>query len=231
MLKILPILPPAIWETLYATVLSTFFAYIIGLPLGVILVTCEKGGIIKLPPFLMALLNIITNLLRSIPFLILMIMVLPLSKLIIGTKVGTPAAIIPLVIAAAPFVARMVESSLREVDRGVLEAAQAMGCSSWQIIYKVMLPESRPSLFSGATIALTTILSYHAMAGVIGAGGLGKIAIDYGYYRYNYDVMYVAVILLIILVQIFQSLGTYLTVRFDKRITTNKTKRKRSLKK
>ena len=231
LVKVLPTLPKEIYETLYSTVLATLLAYVIGLPLGVILVAGEKGGIIKLPQFIIKLLNIITNLLRSVPFLILMIMVLPLSKIIIGTAVGTKAAIVPLVIAAAPFVARLVESSLREVDRGVLEAAQAMGCSPWQIIYKVMLPESRPSLFSGATIALTTILGYGAMAGAIGGGGLGKVAINYGYHRYEVVVMYVAVILLVILVQIFQSVGTNLTVRFDKRITTSKTKKKRSVKK
>jgi D-methionine transport system permease protein len=210
---------PGIWETLYSTVLSTLFAYVIGLPLGVLLVTGERNGIHPLPAGLMKAINVIVNLLRSVPFLILMIMVLPLSKVVLGTSIGTPASIIPLVIAAFPFVARMVESSIREVDKGVIEAAQAMGASTFQIIWKVMIPESMPSLISGGTISLTTILGYGAMAGIIGGGGLGKIAINYGYYRYNYPVMVVAVILLIILVQIFQSVGTHLAVKNDKRIT------------
>jgi D-methionine transport system permease protein len=170
----------------------------------------------------MKILNMVVNIFRSVPFLILMIMVLPLSQVLFGTRIGTIASLLPLVIAAAPFVARMVEGSLREVDQGVLEAAQAMGCSPWQIITKVMLPESRPSLISGATIALTTILSYSAMAGAIGGGGLGKVAINYGMYRFRPDVMLLAVILLILLVQIFQSVGTWLAVRCDKRLTRSK---------
>ncbi len=219
---------PGIWETLYSTVLSTLFAYVLGLPLGVLLVVGERDGIHPLPDVLMKIVNVIVNLLRSVPFLILMIMALPLSMLVLGTTIGTPASIIPLVIAAFPFVARMVESSLREVDKGVIEAAQAMGASTFQIIWKVMIPESMPSLLSGATICLTTILGYGAMAGIIGGGGLGKIAINYGYYRYNYAVMYVAVILLIILVQVFQSVGTYLAVKNDKRITQRIKRRKKS---
>mgnify|MGYP004606102641 FL=1 len=218
---------PGIWETLYSTVLSTLFAYVIGLPLGVLLVTGESDGIHPLPAGLMKVINVSVNLLRSVPFLILMIMVLPLSKVVLGTSIGTPASIIPLVIAAFPFVARMVESSIREVDKGVIEAAQAMGASTFQIIWKVMIPESMPSLISGGTISLTTILGYGAMAGIIGGGGLGKIAINYGYYRYNYPVMIVAVILLIILVQVFQSVGTYLAVKNDKRITQRIKRRKK----
>ena len=210
---------PGIWETLYSTILATLFAYVIGLPLGVLLVTGEKDGVSPLPGWFMKILNIVVNLLRSVPFLILMILVLPLSKLVLGTDIGTPASIIPLVIAAFPFVARMVESSIREVDTGVIEAAQAMGASPFQIIRKVMIPEALPSLISGATISLTTILGYGAMAGIIGGGGLGKIAINYGYNRFNYAVMIVAVILLIILVQIFQSIGTHLAVKCDKRLT------------
>lgn len=229
MLKVLPTIPQETYETLYSTLLATLLAYVIGLPLGIILVTGERGGIVRMPAWVSGLLNIITNLLRSIPFLILMIMVLPLSKIVLGTTIGTKASIVPLVIAAAPFVARMVEGSLREVDKGVIEAAQSMGCSPWQIIYKVMLPESKPSLISGATIALTTILGYGAMAAIIGGGGLGKVAINNGYYRYQTDVLIFAVLLLILLVQIFQSLGSWMTVRFDKRITT--TKKKRSVKK
>lgn len=224
--KVLPTLPQEIWETLYSTIVSTLAAYAIGLPLGVLLVVGEKGGVLELPQPIMKALNVIINLLRSMPFLILMIMVLPLSMAVLGTSVGTAASIPPLVIAAFPFVARVVESSLREVDKGVVEAAQSMGCSPWQIIVKVMLPESLPSLLSGGTIALTTILGYGAMAGIIGGGGLGKVAINYGYYRYNYPVMIIAVILLIVIVQIFQTLGTHLSVRCDKRITTKHKRRK-----
>jgi D-methionine transport system permease protein len=222
MLKVMPTIPKELLETLYSTVFSTLFAYIIGLPLGILLVVGEKGGILELPQWLMSVLNFIVNILRSVPFLILMIIVLPLSLVLFGTRIGTIASIVPLIIAAAPFVARMVEGSLREVDQGVIEAAQAMGCSPWQIIYKVMLPESLPSLLSGATIALTTILGYGAMAGAIGGGGLGKVAINYGYYRVRFDVMIFAVVLLVILVQIFQSIGTWLAVRCDKRITKTK---------
>ena len=209
--------PKAIWETFYVTLLSTALAVVIGLPLGVLLVAGEKGGVLPLPKALMSILNVIINLLRSIPFLILMIMVFPLSRLIIGTTVGTTATIVPLVVAAFPFVARL-ESSLREVDPNIIEAAQSMGATPMQIICKVMIPESVPSLLQNFTIALTTILGYSAMAGTIGGGGLGKIAIDYGYYRYKYLVMFAAVVLLIILVQIFQSLGTHLATKSDKRL-------------
>lgn len=208
----------ATWETLYSLVLEVVFAYIIGLPLGVLLVTGEKEGIRPLDPVLMRVLNTVINLLRSIPFLILMIIALPLSKVIVGTKVGTPATIPPMVVCAFPLVARMVESSLRELDHGVIEAAQSMGASNWQIITKVMIPESLPSLLSGGTISVGTILGYGAMAGIIGGGGLGKIAIQYGYYNFKYLVMWAAVIGLIILVQIFQSAGTKLATACDKRL-------------
>lgn len=210
--------PLAVWETVYVTVLSTAFAIVIGLPLGVLLVTGEKGGVRPLPRGLMHLLNVVINLLRSVPFLILMILVIPLTRLIVGTSVGTVASIVPLVIAAFPFVARLAESSLREVNPNIIEAAQSMGASPLQIIVKVMIPESVPSLLSNATIAITTILGYSAMAGFAGGGGLGRIAINYGYYRYKYLVMLLAVILLIVLVQIFQSVGTYLATRSDKRL-------------
>ena len=209
--------PLATWETIYVTILATAFAIIIGLPLGVILVTGEKDGIFPMPKVFMSVLNVIINLLRSIPFLILMIVVFPLTRLIVGT-VGTVASIVPLVIAAFPFVARLVESSLREVDGNVVEAAVSMGASPMQIITKVMLPESVPSLISNMTIAITTILGYSAMSGIIGGGGLGKIAINYGYYRYQDLVMLIAVILLIILVQIFQSIGTRWAIKSDKRL-------------
>ena len=208
----------ATWETLYSVILEAVFAYIIGLPLGVLLVTGEKDGIRPLPGWLMKLLNVVINLLRSVPFLILMIICLPLSKLIVGTKVGTVATIPPMVIAAFPLVARMVESSLREVDHGVIEAAQSMGASAMQIVTKVMLPESVPSLISGGTITLGTILGYGAMAGIIGGGGLGKIAINYGYYNFKFIVMWAAVICLVLLVQVFQSVGTKLAIVLDKRL-------------
>ena len=203
----------ALWETMYALILEMVFAYAIGLPLGVLLVTGEKDGIHPLPGWVMKLVNTLINLLRSVPFLILMIITLPLSKIIVGTKVGTIATIPPMVIAAFPLVARMVETSLREVNHGVIEAAQSMGASTWQIVTKVLLPEATPSLISGGTI-----LGYGAMAGIIGGGGLGKIAINYGYYNFKFLVMWVAVIGLVILVQIFQSLGTKLATACDKRL-------------
>ena len=208
----------ATWETLYSLILEVVFAYLIGLPVGVLLVTGEREGIHPLPGWFMKVLNVVINLLRSVPFLILMIIALPLSKIIVGTKVGTMATIPPMVIAAFPLVARMVESSLRELDHGVIEASQSMGASTWQIITKVMLPESLPSLISGGTITVGTILGYGAMAGIIGGGGLGKIAINYGYYNFKYLVMWAAVICLILLVQIFQSAGTRLATGCDKRL-------------
>lgn len=207
----------AVWETVYVTVLATFFAILIGLPLGILLVVGEKDGILPLPGWLLRCLNVIINLLRSIPFLILMILVFPLTRLIVGTVVGTTASIVPLVIAAFPFVARLAESSLREVSPNTIEMAKSMGASPVQIIVKVMLPECVPSLIANATIAITTILGYSAMSGIIGGGGLGKIAINYGYYRYKYLIMIAAVILLILLVQIFQTVGTKLAAKLDKR--------------
>ena len=210
--------PMAIWESLYVTVLATLFAIVIGLPLGILLVVGEENGVMPMPKWFMRTLNVVINLLRSVPFLILMVMVFPLTRLIIGTVVGTAATIIPLVTAAFPFVARLAESSLREINPNIIEAAQSMGATPMQIIMKVMIPESVPSLISNATIAITTILSYSAMSGIIGGGGLGKIAINYGYYRYKYLVMIFAVILLIILVQVFQSVGNRISVKSDKRL-------------
>ena len=207
-----------VWETLYAPLAATLFAYLIGLPLGVLLVTGEPEGIRPMPRWLMTTLNTVINLLRSVPFLILMVLVFPLSRLILGTTIGTTATIIPLTVAAAPYVARLVEASLREMDRGVIEAAQSMGCSTWQIITKVMLPECKPGLINGATNAAITILSYGAMAGAIGGGGLGSIALMRGHYRNQRLVLYVAVIILVILVQIIQTIGTKLTIKTDKRI-------------
>ena len=216
--NVLPTIPQEAWETIYSTVLSTALALVIGLPLGVLLVAGEKGGVLPLPKWVMTLLNGFINLLRSIPFLILMIMVIPLSRLIVGTSIGTKAAIVPLVIASFPFVARLIETSLREVDGGVIEAAQSMGATPFQIITKVMIPESLPSLVSNITIAATTILGYGAMAGIIGGGGLGKVAINYGYYRFNWILEYFATALLVVLVQVMQSVGTRLAVRCDKRL-------------
>ena len=224
----LPAIGFAIWETVYAPALATVFAYLLGLPLGIILVTGEEGGIRPLPKTLMRRLNTAVNLLRSVPFLILMVMVIPVSRMIVGTSVGTVATIVPLTVAAAPYVARLVEISLREMDRGVIEAAQAMGCSPWQIITKVLLPECKPSLINGATNAAITILGYGAMAGAIGGGGLGAIALMRGHGRGQLVVMYAAVILLVVLVQILQSIGTALSVKSDRRI--NKTQSKRSKK-
>ena len=175
----------SIWETVYVTILATAFAIVIGLPLGVLLVVGEKDGVLPLPKWLLQTLNVIINLLRSVPFLILMILVFPLTRLVVGTVVGTTASIVPLVIAAFPFVARLAESSLREVSPNTIEMAQSLGTSPLQIITRVMIPESIPSLISNATIAITTILGYSAMSGIIGGGGLGKIAINYGYYRYK----------------------------------------------
>lgn len=208
----------AVWETLYSLALQVLFSYVIGLPLGVLLVTGEKGGIRPMPSWLMRAVNVAINLLRSVPFLILMIIAFPLSKIIVGTKIGTIATIPPMVIAAFPLVARMVESSLREVDRGVIEASSSMGASTWQIITKVLLPEALPSLISGATITVTTILGYGAMAGIIGGGGLGKLAVDYGLYNFRPIVMWASVIGLVILVQLFQSIGTKLSTACDKRL-------------
>ena len=173
---------------------------------------------LPLPGIVLRILNLIINLLRSIPFLILMIIVFPLTRLIVGTRVGTTASIVPLVIAAFPFIARLAEGSFREIDPNIIEAAQSMGASPLEIIIKVMIPESIPSLITNATTAVTTVLGYTAMSGIIGGGGLGKIAINYGYYRYKYIVMIFAVIILMLLVQVFQSVGTALAVRCDKRI-------------
>ena len=211
-------IPFAIWETFYVTVIATLFAFVIGLPLGVILVCGEKNGILPLPRWLMKVINIIVNLLRSVPFIILIVVVFPLTRLIVGTTIGSVASIVPLVIAAFPFVARLVESSLREVNPNIIEAALSMGATPFQIITKVMIPESVPSLISNAAIAVTTILGYTAMSGAIGGGGLGNIAIMIGYNRYNYLVIIETVVLLIVMVQIFQSLGTFLSRKSDKRL-------------
>lgn len=208
----------ALGETLLMTFVPTILAFVIGLPLGVLLVTGEEGGIHPLPHWVMTSLNFIINILRSVPFLILLIVVLPLSRILVGTTVGTKAILAPLVIAAFPFVARLVETSIREVDAGVVEAAQSMGASTLQIVCKVLIPEARPSLISNFMVALITIFGYGAMAGAVGGGGIGRIAVNYGYNRYKPLVMYFAVVLLIILVQMFQSIGNVLVKRSDRRI-------------
>ena len=212
-----------VWDTLYMTLASTFFSYVFGMIMGVILVICRRDGILPRPA-LYAALDVVVNLTRSFPFLILMIAVIPLTRLIAGTTIGNNATVVPLVIAAAPFVARLVESSLLEVDPGVVEAAQSMGASTLQIIWKVLLPECLPSLIVGFTTASITILSYGAMAGIIGGGGLGAIAINYGYYRKKNVVMYITVIVLVLLVQLLQSFGTRMAVRLDKRLNHNSRK-------
>ncbi len=210
-------LKTAIWETFYMVALSSLFAYVIGLPFGIILVVTDNDGIYPIP-WLQKILGLVINLLRSVPFLILLFIVLPLSKIVIGTRICSQSIVIPLTIAAAPYIARVVESSFREIDPGVIEAAKSMGASTWQIIWKVLLPESRPSLLLGAALAVTTILSYSAMAGFTGGGGLGAVAINYGYYRYEPGLMWIAVILLVVMVQIIQEIGTQLSKRGDKRI-------------
>ena len=205
-----------IQETLYMTLLSTLMGYVIGLPMGVLLAVSDKEGL-KPNRVLYRILDVIANIVRSIPFLILLILLIPFTRMIVGKSYGSTATVVPLVIAAGPFIARMVESSLKEVDEGVIEAARSMGASNLRIIVKVLLVEARTSLINGATIAVGTILGYSAMAGTIGGGGLGDIAIRYGYHRYQVDIMIVTVVLLVILVQIFQMIGTTLANRLDKR--------------
>ena len=203
-------------DTLYMTLMSTLFGYVLGLPMGILLAVTDKEGI-RPNAFLYKILDFVANLVRSIPFLILLILVIPLTKLIVGRSYGPSATIVPLVIAAAPFIARMVESSLKEVDRGVIEAAVSMGAGTGQIVWKVLLAEARTSLLVGVTIALGTILGSSAMAGVVGGGGLGDIAIRYGYYRYQTDVMVVTIVILVALVQILQGIGMLLSKKMDKR--------------
>ena len=206
-----------LYETLLMTAASSFFSYVIGIPLGVLLVVSDTNGI-KPMPVLNGVLGSVINLIRSVPFMILLIMVIPLTRLMVGTSIGPVAVIPPLVIAAAPYIARMVESSLKEVDAGVIEAAKSMGASNMQIIFKVLLPESKPSLLVGAAISVTTILGYSAMAGFTGGGGLGTIAINYGYYRYQMDIMFITVAILVILVQIIQEIFMRSSKHSDKRV-------------
>ena len=215
------VLTDGVWDTLVMVVISTAFAYLIGLPLGVALILTQPHGI-RPHRGVYRVLDWIVNIGRSVPFIILMVAIMPFTRMVVGTTIGVKGAIPPLVVSAAPFIARMVETSLNEVDAGVVEAAQSMGCSPFQIIWKVILPESLPSLVASFTTAFITILGYGAMAG----GGLGKIAINYGYYKYNYAVMLIAVVFIVVLVQIFQSLGTSLATRTDHRITNRAGRRK-----
>lgn len=214
---VLHLLAVGLWETIYMTIVSTALSYIIGLPLGLILVVTDKTGVRPMRA-VNAVLGFIVNFLRSVPFIILLVAVIPLTRFIVGTSLGSTATIVPLVIGAAPFVARMVESSIKEVDAGVIEAAQSMGASPMQIVMKVLLPESRPSLIVGSAIAITTILGYTAMAGFVGGGGLGTIAINYGYYRYQSDMMVITVLILVVIVQLFQEIGMKLAKIGDRRM-------------
>nr|WP_320027236.1 methionine ABC transporter permease [uncultured Acetobacterium sp.] len=204
------------FETLYMTLMSTLLAYLIGLPMGVLLVTSDSEGIVPMK-MTNKVLNIVVNITRSIPFLILLIAVIPLTRMITGTTIGSTATIVPLVIAAAPFIARLVESSIKEVDYGIIEASLSMGASPIQVVTKVMIPEAKPSLIIGAAIATTTILGYSAMAGIVGGGGLGDIAIRFGYYRYETGMMVITVVLLVIIVQLFQEIGMKIAQKQDRR--------------
>jgi D-methionine transport system permease protein len=206
-----------ILESLYMTIVSSLIAYAIGLPLGVLLVVTDKDGIAPFVP-LNKVLGVIVNFVRSIPFIILLITVMPFTRFILGTTLGPSAVIPPLIIGSAPYIARLVESSLKEVDKGVIEAAQSMGATPMNIILKVLIPEAMPSLIIGAAIAVTTILSYSAMAGFVGGGGLGDIAIRYGYYRYQTGIMIVTVIILVLIVQLIQEFGENWMKRTDKRL-------------
>ena len=206
----------ALWETLYMVAISTVVSYVIGLPLGLLLVVSDKNGIRPIP-VLNTVLGVIVNILRSIPFLILGVMISPLTRAITGSSIGTAAMVVPLTVAAAPYVARMVESSIKEVPFGVIEAAQSMGASPWQIVWKVLVPEAKPSLMVGAAISVVTILGYSAMSGFIGGGGLGTVAVNYGYNRYNFQIMLIAVIIMVVVGKVFQEVGLWLAKRLDKR--------------
>lgn len=214
--EVVQMLLEGIKDTLFMTLVSTFLGYVFGLPMGILLTVTDKDGI-RPNAFIYKILDAISNIVRSIPFLILLILLIPFTRLVVGKSYGSAATIVPLVVAAAPYIARMVESSLKEVDAGVIEAARSMGATDWDIVFKVMLVEARTSLITGATIATGTILGYSAMAGTVGGGGLGDIAVRYGYYRWQTDIMIVTVILLIILFQIFQTAGMKLAGKLDRR--------------
>lgn len=214
--EIVDMIISGIGETLYMTLGATLLGYLFGLPMGILLTVSDKDGL-RPNAILYKILDVIANIVRSIPFLILLILIIPLTRMLVGKSYGPTATIVPLTVAAIPFIARMVESSLKEVDAGVIEAARSMGASDLTIIFRVILVEARTSLLTNATIAIGTILGYTAMAGAVGGGGLGDIAIRYGYHRYQMDIMFVTVILLILLVQIFQTVGMALANRLDKR--------------
>lgn len=206
-----------VWETVYMVFLSTLIGYVVGLPLGVLLVVTRQGGIHPMP-VLNSIIGFIINLLRSIPFIILLVLIQPLTRQVVGTSIGAGAVIPPLIFAAAPYIARMVEGELLEVDAGVIEAAKSMGASDWQIMSKVLLPEAKPSIILGIALVLTNVVGYSCMSGFVGGGGIGDIAVRYGYYRYEFLMMILAVILLIVLVQLIQVIGTKLSTKTDKRI-------------
>lgn len=206
----------SLWETLYMVIVSTVISYAIGLPLGLTLVVTDKGGIRPMP-IVNTVLGVVVNILRSIPFLILAVMITPITRAIVGKAIGTTAMIVPLTFAAAPYVARMVESSIKEVDKGVIEAAEAMGTPPFQIITKVLVPEAKPSLITGAVISMVTVLGYSAMAATIGGTGLGQIAIVYGHQRFNQDIIWFAALLCIIIVQVIQEVGMYIVRKTDRR--------------
>ncbi|GBG58269.1 methionine ABC transporter permease [Sporomusaceae bacterium FL31] len=210
------LLVKALWETTYMVAISSLIATLAGVPLGVILVTTDKGHILENIP-LNRILGSIVNAARSTPFIILMVAIIPLTRILVGTSIGTDAAIVPLSIAAIPFVGRLVETSLKEVEYGVIEAAQAMGATPWQIIVKVLIPEALPSIMLGLTITVISLIGYSAMAGAIGGGGLGDLAIRYGYQRFRADIMIATVVILIAQVQIVQSLGDYASRRLNKK--------------
>ena len=207
-----------ILETLYMTIASTMLAYLFGLPLGVLLIVRDKNGL-KPMPTLNAIISFIVNIFRSIPFLILLVAIIPFTRLVVGTMLGSTAAIVPLTVAAAPFVARMVETSLKEVDAGVVEAAESMGASTWQIISKVLLPEAKPSLITNATVTVITVLGYSAMAGFTGGGGLGDIATRYGLYKFDTATMWLVVLVIVVIVQILQEIGLRIA-----KVTDNRTR-------
>ena len=206
-----------ILETLYMTIVSTILAYVFGLPLGVLLVVSGKNGI-KPMPTINVIISFIVNVFRSIPFLILLVAIIPFTRFIVGTMLGSTAAIVPLTVAAAPFVARLVETSLSEVDSGVVEAAESMGAGTWQIIRKVLLPEAKPSLINNATVATITILGYSAMAGFTGGGGLGDIATRYGLYNFDTGTMWLVVVIIVVIVQIMQEIGIRIAKVTDNRM-------------
>lgn len=214
--EIIKMLLEGIRDTVYMTVASTFFGYVIGLPMGIALTVTDKDGL-KPNAAVYRVLDVISNIVRSIPFLILLILLIPFTRFVVGKSYGSTATIVPLIICAAPYIARLVESSLKEVDKGVVEAAKSMGANNFQIVMKVLLVEGRTSLITGATIAMGTILGYSAMAGTVGGGGLGDIAVRYGYYRWQTDIMIITVILIIILFQLFQNIGMTIAAKLDKR--------------